>query len=66
MITVKDIEEAVEHLPPTDLEQFRKWFEAFEAARWDKQLESDVSTGKLDFLISEAKSEYKSGKTSEL
>jgi hypothetical protein len=66
MTTVKEIEEAVEHLPPKGLNQFREWFEAFETAAWNRKLEGDVSSGKLDSLINEAQSEYKSGKTSEL
>jgi hypothetical protein len=63
MTTVKEIEKAVERLPVNDLDQFRKWFEAFEAAKWDQKLETDISSGKLDFLINEAQSEYSSGKT---
>jgi len=53
----------VEHLPANDLDQFRKWLEAFEAAKWDQKLKSDISRGKLNFLINEAQSEYASGKT---
>jgi hypothetical protein len=64
MTTVKEIEEAVEHLPPKDLDQFRNWFEAFEAAIWDRQLENDVASGRLDLLAKEAQAEYKTGKTS--
>jgi len=66
MTTVKEIEDAVEHLPPNDLIQFREWFEAFEAAAWDRKLENDVASGKLDSLVQEAQTEYKTGKTSEL
>jgi hypothetical protein len=66
MTTVKEIEEAVEHLPPNDLNQFRKWFEAFEAASWDRQLEKDAAGGRLDLLAKEALAEYKTGKTSPL
>lgn len=64
MTTVKEIEKAVEHLPPKDLSQFRDWFEAFEAADWDRQLKSDAENGRLDLLAKEALTEYKTGKSS--
>jgi hypothetical protein len=66
MTTVKEIERAVEHLPPDDLSQFRNWFEAFESASWDRQFEADARNGRLGSLVSEARDEYKTGKTSSL
>jgi hypothetical protein len=66
MTTVKEIESAVEHLPPNDLNQFRNWFEAFESASWDRQFEADARSGRLGSLVNEARAEYKTGKTSSL
>ena len=66
MTTVKEIESAVEHLPPKDLSQFRSWFEAFESASWDRQFEADARNGRLESLVNEARAEYKTGKTSSL
>ena len=66
MTTVKEIEKAVEHLPPKDLLKFRDWFEAFESAAWDRQFEADAHEGRLDLLAKEAQAEYKAGKTSAL
>jgi len=66
MTTVKEIEKAVEYLPPKGLSQFRSWFETFEAASWDQQFETDARSGRLDLLVNEAKDEYKTGKTSSL
>jgi hypothetical protein len=66
MTTVKEIESAVEHLPPKDLSQFRNWFEAFESASWDRQFEADARNGRLESLVNEARAEYKTGKTSSL
>ena len=66
MNTVKEIEEAVQHLPPNDLDRFRAWFETFEAAKWERKMEGDVAAGRLDHLIKEAETEYKSGNTTEL
>ena len=66
MTTVKEIEAAVEHLPPKELSRFRTWFEEFESATWDRQLESDAQAGRLGLLVNEARTEYKTGKTSSL
>jgi len=65
MTTVKEIENAVEHLPPKDLNQFRNWFEAFESATWDRQLETDARNERPNALVNEAQAEYKAGKNSD-
>jgi len=66
MVTVQDIETAIEHLPKDKLAEFRRWFEAFDAARWDKELEEDVQDGKLDALADQALKDLKEGRCSDL
>jgi hypothetical protein len=66
MITVEDIEKAVERLPPEKLAKFRAWFEQFEAARFDQKIERDAHSGKFDGLAEEALREYRDGRTREL
>ena len=53
-MTVREIQSAVAHLSPGELREFRQWFEDFEAAVWDRQLEQDVQAGRLDALAAEA------------
>lgn len=60
MRDVKALEEAVEALPPSALAEFRRWFTEFDAAAWNRQLEEDASSGKLDVLLTEAAEDYKS------
>ena len=48
MTTIHEIEKAVSALPSNELEQFRKWFDEFDAKAWDKQFEDDATSGKLD------------------
>jgi hypothetical protein len=60
--TIEAIETAISKLPPSELAEFRNWFAEFDAANWDKQIEADVSSGKLEALASEALAEYHSGK----
>ena len=44
----------------------RDWFIEFDQARWDKKLETDSNSGKLDFLIKAALAEHQAGKTGDL
>jgi len=54
MSTVKDIEAAVKSLSAEELAAFRNWFIEFDAAAWDRQIEFDVRSGRLDTLAAEA------------
>ena len=60
MSDVKALEAAVQALPPSALAEFRSWFTEFDSAAWDRQLEVDATTGKLDALLAEAEEDYKS------
>ena len=66
MGNVKSIEKAVESLPPSELAEFRSWFAEFDAAAWDKQIEQDAASGRLDGLAAEALADYRSGLSREL
>ena len=65
-MTIEDIEKAVAKLPPEQLAQFRDWFEAFDAARFDQKIERDAKAGKLDRLADEAIGDYRKGRAREL
>lgn len=58
MPDVKALEEAVKALPPQDLAAFRSWFAEFDLAAWDRQIEADAASGKLDALRAEAEADY--------
>ncbi|SFF25400.1 hypothetical protein SAMN05428977_10881, partial [Nitrosomonas sp. Nm166] len=45
---------------------FRDWFIEYENSRWDRQIEADAVSGKLDSLIDEALAEHRAGKTKPL
>lgn len=54
MTTVIEITRAIRHLSPDALHELRTWFEHFDAAQWDVQLETDILAGRLDRLADEA------------
>ncbi len=62
MSTVEDIERAVSGLQPTDLAEFRAWFETFEAERFDRRIEADIQAGKLDGLAAQAVADARNGR----
>ena len=66
MTSVKEIEQAVSSLPADELAQFRAWFEAFDAERFDAKIERDANTGKLDRLADEARQDLRTGRAREL
>ena len=65
-MTVEDLERAVASLPVEQLERFRAWFDAFEAARFDEKIERDAAAGKLDRLADQAQTDYQQGRAQEL
>ncbi|WP_396432550.1 hypothetical protein [Limnohabitans sp.] len=66
MANVKAIESAVESLPPVELAEFRRWFAEFDGNAWDKQIEQDAASGKLDLLAAEAIADYLAGSARQL
>jgi histidinol dehydrogenase len=66
MQTVQEIVSAVSQLSKDALASFREWFDEFDAETWDKQLEDDVMSGKLDNFADQAISDFQAGKCKEL
>jgi hypothetical protein len=65
-MSVEELEKAVAELPPELLARFRNWFEEFEAARFDAQIEADAKTGKLDKLVEESEKDFRAGRYREI
>ena len=61
MDRIEEIEAAIDGLPPKEYERIAQWFRMREQKRWDDQLDSHSSVGKLDFLFDEAESESTEG-----
>jgi len=66
MKTIEEIKSAVKHLPQPEFTRFRKWFDEYEANQWDKQIEHDINSGKLDKMAHNALNDFNSGNSSEL
>ena len=59
---VKEIETAIAQLPPAQVAELANWFDEFRAHLWDRQIEQDVNSGRLQTLLDEAKEDLDSGR----
>lgn len=62
MEKVEDIQAAIESLPEDEYARLRNWFSEKDWEKWDRQIEVDSESGKLDFLVKEAVEEKAEGK----
>jgi hypothetical protein len=65
MSNIQQIEYAIQQLPAEDLAALRAWFAEFDAQNWDRQFEEDVSAGRLDWLLEEARQDLQQGRCTE-
>ena len=63
---IKQIEGAITQLSAKELAELVSWFEEYHAQVWDKRIEDDLETGRLDALLAEVENEYESGLTQPL
>ena len=61
MSKIQEIEAAIESLSEEEYVRFRRWFSERDWKKWDRQIETDSESGKLDFLIKEVLDEKKKG-----
>jgi hypothetical protein len=66
MSTLQEIEKAVQELSPDQLAAFRAWFVEYDQTLWDRQLERDIESGRLDSLANEAIEDLRNGRCSDL
>ena len=65
-MSLTQLESEVQKLSPGDFRAFTRWLEEYSATRWDLQLESDVSSGKLAHLLAQADADFEAGKCTRL
>ncbi|NEO46707.1 MAG: hypothetical protein F6K55_22345 [Moorea sp. SIO4A3] len=63
---VEQIQAQIDALSEEDFVRLREWFAERDWLLWDKQLEADISDGKLDFLLEEAMTAKSEGKLQDL
>lgn len=58
---IREIEAAISQLAPKDVVELLQWLEEYHAQLWDKQVEDDLESGRLDSVLAEVEAEYESG-----
>jgi hypothetical protein len=66
MTKLEQIEKSVASLSDEELKSFAEWFDELRWERWDRQIESDAKSGKLDRLVADARAEIAAGKVKPL
>lgn len=52
-MSIYEIQKAIRNLSPEELASLRQWLDEYYAEVWDRQIEADAKSGRLDKLIAE-------------
>lgn len=66
MTTLPEIESAIKQLPEGDVRQLAAWLQEYLDELWDRQIEADAASGKLDNLISQAEADIAANRVKDL
>jgi hypothetical protein len=62
----KELESAVTSLSQEELATFSRWFEEYLADVWDRRMETDILSGKLDDAGRKADEDFEAGRCTPL
>lgn len=66
MTNLAEIESAIQKLPPGKIRQLVDRLQAYLENEWDKQIEADANSGKLNDLIARAESDIEANQVKRL
>jgi hypothetical protein len=66
MTKVQALEQEIETLSPEELAELRLWLDEREAEAWDREIERDAASGKLDKLFEKSMADHHAGKSREI
>jgi hypothetical protein len=66
MTKLEALEEEIKKLSPEELTQLREWLLERDAEEWDRQIERDAASGKLDKLFEKSVADHRAGKSREI
>ena len=65
-MSVEDLESHVSKLSAPELARFSEWFEEFMADQWDRQIEQDMLSGRLDEALKRTDDHRNAGRVTPL
>jgi hypothetical protein len=66
MTKVQALEQEIETLSAEELAELRVWLDEREAESWDREIEQDAASGKLDKLFEQSLEDHRAGKSREI
>lgn len=66
MTKVQALEQEIETLSPEEVSELRMWLDEREDAAWDREIECDAASGKLDKLFEKSMRDHRAGKSREI
>ncbi len=66
MTIVQALEEEIGKLSAVELAELRAWLSEREADEWDREIERDAASGKLDKLFEKSVADHLAGKSREI
>jgi hypothetical protein len=66
MNTRLEVESAIKQLPESEVRDLAKWLQEYLDEIWDRQIEADLASGKLDRLIAQAEEDITTGNARDL
>lgn len=60
-MSILEIEAAITKLQPTEVDRLLAWLADYREQVWDREIESDLASGKFDDLLSEIDNEISAG-----
>jgi uncharacterized membrane protein YccC len=61
-MSLHELETAVTSLPAEELAAFARWFEEYLADAWDRRIEADIRSGRLDEAGRRAEADFEAGR----
>ena len=65
-MSVEELESVVSRLSADELSRFSEWFEEFLADQWDRQIEQDVHSGRLEAAVTRSNQRFDAGQCTPL
>lgn len=66
MTKIQAIKEEIKKLSAEELAELREWFLELDAAEWDRQIERDAASSKLDKVFAKSLDDHCAGKSREV
>jgi hypothetical protein len=63
MTKLEKIEQDIAALEPKDVRKLAEWLDEYKAELWDRQIEADAKSGKLDYMAEKALVDHRAGRT---